>query len=128
MRDYYTREEWTGSLSSLKKRIERASDSQESLFLDLGGVRTVRVVLFAKEARDMIQRELKWVLTDAVDKPDATIYLWQESDILSFARDFFVFPGTIEGNEYLLIKVQDGEESFFPLRPTKYQRQDNTSG
>lgn len=82
MRDYYTREEWTGSLSSLKKRIERASDSQESLFLDLGGVRTVRVVLFAKEARDMIQRELKWVLTDAVDKPDATIYLWQESDIL----------------------------------------------
>lgn len=114
MRDYYTREEWTGSLSSLKKRIESASDSPEFLYLDLGGVRKVRVVLFAKEARDMIQRELKWVLTDAVDKPDATIYLWQESDMLSFARDFFVFPGTIEGNEYLLIKVQDGQESFFP--------------
>lgn len=114
MRDYYTRKEWIDRLADLKERIERASDSQESLFLDLGGVRTVRIVLFAKEARDLIQRELKWVLTEAVDQPDATIYLWRECDMLSFAREFFVFPGTIEGNEYLLIKVQDGQESFFP--------------
>ena len=63
MRDYYTREEWTGSLSSLKKRIESASDSPEFLYLDLGGVRKVRLALFAREARDLIQRELKWVLT-----------------------------------------------------------------
>lgn len=114
MRDYYTKEEWTDRLAALKKRIESVADGHESVFLDLGGARKVRLVLFAQEARDLIQRELKWVLTDATDEFDATVYLWKESDMISFARHFFVFPGSIEENEYLLIKVKGGDESFFP--------------
>ncbi len=56
----------------------------ETCYLDLGGIRTVRIVACDPDAMPMIRRQLAWSLTGPVAKPDATLVLWRESSCADY--------------------------------------------
>lgn len=58
----------------------------------MGGVKTVRLVVGAPEAWNMIRRELGWVITAPVESPDATITLLKYDDPKYFFQDAMGLP------------------------------------
>lgn len=89
-------------LSLLRERLETCI--REELFLDLGGVRTMKVACCHPDAATMVRRQLAWSLTGPVANPDTILYFWEEPDLSDFHRrvlglDFDRNPG----DDYLLL-------------------------
>ena len=63
----------------LKEVLAPVRNRAEAFFLDLGGIRTVKILACDSDAVPMIRRQLAWTLTDPVPDPDATLVLWKES-------------------------------------------------
>lgn len=50
------------------------------------GCKTVRIISYSEEFLPLVEKQLTYVLNDNADKYDATLIIWQESDVLSFAK------------------------------------------
>ena len=77
--------EWTSSIESVRQLKEKELSEAKDCFISLGGRKTVRMVVSDDEAWNLINRELKWVISSPVPNPDATIVLLQDDNV----EDFF---------------------------------------
>lgn len=64
---------------NLDKLLEPLMPEAETFYLDLGGLKTVRVIACDADASPMIRHQLAWSLTAPVESPDATLILWRET-------------------------------------------------
>ena len=107
----YSDNSWRSLIGSLKEELLSRSSVTGDCYLDLGGLKTVRLVVGDPEAWKLIRRELGWILTSQVANPDATIYLWKEPDVKSFAQRILGREVAIDpGQDYLLLKVLDDHD------------------
>ena len=107
------KEKWDYCLGVLRERITAGSPSE--CFLDLGGLRKVRLVVADPVALRLIHRELGWILCDPVDNPDATIYLWKVPDVEAFAESLMGKDEKIAvTDDYILIRASQivGDSAF----------------
>lgn len=105
---------WKDKIQKLETRIGPALDSAEEVFIDLAGLKTVRVKACDHTAMRLIGRELGWVITNPVPEPDATIYLWKENEV----RDFI--------SEVIMPDLEiPAEEEFLLFSKTHYFEQTN---
>ncbi len=115
---YYSTERWKAITDGLKKKILRSADPECVCYLDLAGLKTVKVVYGDPEAYKLISREFAWVLTDPVEDPDATVFLWREPDVRSFGENLFGSELKYPGEDcYSLIKVTDLSLEGHPAWP-----------
>ncbi|MBR5175517.1 MAG: hypothetical protein IKW89_06260 [Bacteroidales bacterium] len=63
---------------TLKKYITSNYPLIKELFVNLGNVKTVRVLSYYPGFENIINRELSWSVTSPVSCPDATVWLWRE--------------------------------------------------
>lgn len=102
------KEKWSSSIRELRDSIIRdcPDHSCQSCYLDLAGLKVVRLVVGDPAAMSLIRRELCWILREPVENPDATIYLWKEPDVKAFAERFAGHRTISDPNEeFLLFKV-----------------------
>ena len=87
-------------------KLENASE----VFVDLGGIKTVRILLCDNDAIQLISRELTWVITNPTDTPDATIILWKELDISKFHSDVLglALPELKKDDVFHIFTVENG--------------------
>ena len=64
---------------ALKKYIVKNNPSVEELFVNLGDIKTVRVLSFYSGYASIVKRELSLSLTSPISCPDATIWIWRET-------------------------------------------------
>lgn len=69
---------------ALKKYIVKNNPSVEELFVNLGDIKTVRVLSFYPGYASIVKRELSLSLTSPVSCPDATIWIWRETGMADF--------------------------------------------
>ena len=99
-------EGWRANIDMLREMILSQSVPGSECFLDLAGKKKVRLVFGDPRALTLVRRELGWILTSPVEAPDATIFLWKETDVKTFAREFTGSPLAFEpGDDYLLMRV-----------------------
>ena len=104
-----SREQTSHCLSRLREWLD--TSCREELFLNLGGVKTMRVLCCHPDASTMVRRQLDWSLSIPVNNPDVTLYFWEESRMEDFHRkilglDFDRDPG----DDYLLLVQREGEK------------------
>lgn len=101
-----SKEQTSRCLSNLRGWLD--SRCREVLYLNLGDVKTVRVMCCHPDAAAMVRRQLAWSLTGPVENPDATLYFWEDPEPadfhkrvlgLGFERD--------EGDDYLLMVCRE---------------------
>ena len=90
------------------------ADAQE-FFINVGGIRTVRVVSCNPQAAPMIRRQLAWSLAEPVPDPDATLVLWKEKVDASFHSRILGIGVEDDGsgdNLILALRQGDGIKPF----------------
>lgn len=70
----------------LKDYITRSNPLVKELYVNLGDVKTVRILSFYPGTENIIDRELALSLTSPVAMPDATVWLWREAGFSDFVR------------------------------------------
>lgn len=84
---------------------------REQLFLNLGGLKTIRVCCCHPNAAAMVRRQLAWSLSVPVKNPDATLYFWEEPGMDDFHRRVLGLDFDREaGDDYLMIVCREGEK------------------
>ena len=97
---------WSSRISGLREMIVGQSVPGSECFLGLSGRKTVRLVTGDPRALKLVRRELGWIITEPVESPDATVYLWQEKDVKAFTGGFIGEPVEFEpGDDYVLFRV-----------------------
>ncbi|MBR5660907.1 MAG: hypothetical protein IKW99_05090 [Bacteroidales bacterium] len=119
---------WKEAVRRLRTHFERELSDAEDCYLDLGGVKTVRLVVADPEAWNMIRRELGWVVTDPVASPDASITLLKYDSPKDFFRDAMGLPFIHSEEarfETICLIPENGEDGkLFPT--AQYNRDDQT--
>lgn len=79
-------------------------------YLDLGGIKTVRVISCDPDAAPMIRLQLAWSLTDPVPAPDATLVLWKGTVDALFHKRVLGLDVQDDGSgENLILALRDGD-------------------
>ncbi|MBO4843644.1 MAG: hypothetical protein J5490_03560 [Bacteroidales bacterium] len=73
------KEQKQNCFSHLRGLLDARIAGAQEYFLNVGGVKTVRVLSCDPEAAPMIRHQLAWSLTSPVSKPDATLVLWRDT-------------------------------------------------
>ena len=71
---------------ALKKYIKKNNPLVEELFVNLGDIKTVRILSFYPGIESIIKRELTLSVSSPVACPDATIWFWRETGRADFTR------------------------------------------
>ncbi len=69
----------------IKNWVEANNQLVCTKYIDLG-VKVIRVLCYAPEFLPMMQKQLSFTLKDKAEKYDATLVVWQETDIKAFAE------------------------------------------
>ena len=80
---------WTSSIEFIRQLKGKELSEAKDCFISLGGRKTVRMVVSDDEAWNLINRELKWVISSPVPNPDATIVLLQDDNVEDFFNRVF---------------------------------------
>lgn len=100
-------------MDRFRKYMESKEDCAQSVHVNLGDLKTVRIVACDPSALRLIRRELEWIMTDAVPEPDATIVLWREDAPESFCRRVFGLDLRPSGKDDTIVMFRkDGEEGI----------------
>lgn len=128
MNRHLTEDRWKEAVRHMVARFEREIAGAGDCYLDLGGVKTVRLVVSDPEAWKMIHRELGWVRTTPVETPDATITLLKYDDPKNFFHDVMGLPSAQrEDARFEVISFAPGSGEDGILLPTaQYNRDDQT--
>ena len=89
MRVYFDAHDWDARVERLKAYVSETSSHPGEMFLNLGGLKTVRVLAYDRTALLLIDREMSFARTGPVPFPDATIVLWKEPEIFHFMCEVF---------------------------------------
>ena len=94
------------------RHLERVLDPLKAgaadCYLNLGGIKTMRIVSCDPEAIWMIRRQLAWSLSAPVSAPDATLVLWRESSVRDFLCRGLGLEMADEGTEETILVLRDG--------------------
>lgn len=128
MYGHLTDTHWKEAVSQLRTRFRREFSHAEDCYLDLGGIKTVRLVVGDPEAWNMIRRELGWVITSPVDSPGATITLLKYDSPKDFFHDAMGLPFIhSEDARFETVCIIPGNGDAGKLLPTaQYNRDDQT--
>jgi hypothetical protein len=128
MYGHLTEKRWKEAVSLLKTRFERELSVAEDCYLNLGGFKTVRLVVADPEAWNMIRRELGWVITSPTASPDATITLLKYDSPKDFFHDAMGLPFAHREDarfEVVCISPENGKDGvFYPT--AQFNRDDQT--
>lgn len=103
-----SKEQTLHCLSHLRERLD--SLCSEVLYLNLGDIKTIRVVCCHPNAATMVRRQLAWSLTAPVEHPDATLYFWENANPADFHKEVLGLGFDREpGDDYLLLVTREGE-------------------
>ena len=129
MNRHLTEERWKEAVRHMESRFEREIAGSADCYLDLGGVKTVRLVVGDPEAWNMIRRELGWVMTSPVASPDATITLLKYDSPKDFFHDAMGLPFIHrEDARFEVVCFCPGSGKGGVLFPTaQYNRDDQTA-
>ena len=100
-------------IQALKKHITDSFPVEDVLYVNLGDLRTVRIISFYPETSGIIRRQFKMSLTTPVEKPDAVIWLWRETgckDFLSRVLRIKEEENSGEGNWHEIFHFSDKQE------------------
>ena len=99
----------TQCFSRLKERLNNLTC--EVLYLNLGGVKTIKVICCHTDAASMVRRQLAWSITEPVEHPDYNLYFWEEprmDDFLQRVLDINV--DRKEDDDYLMLVRREGDQ------------------
>lgn len=95
--------------SRLRERLKPLP--REEYYLNLGGVKTIRVVCCHPYAKIMIRRQLAWSLVEPIKNPDASLYFWEEQQMDAFFQVIFGLSYDPEKDEdYLMLIQREGDQ------------------
>lgn len=99
-------------ISHLKDYLDGPMSGAEQVFVNLGGLKVVKIIVCDRDALALMKRELGWITTEPVSEPDATIVLWREGSPESFfSRAFGLnLPPLKEEKEESVLFLKDGNE------------------
>ena len=84
--DNLSKEEIRSSFSVIDAYLSE-KEIKWTKYLDLG-CKVVRLISYSEEFLPHVEKQLTFVLKDNAEKYDATLIIWQESDVLSLAKKF----------------------------------------
>lgn len=94
----------------LRSFLEPLIADSESFYIQVGGIKTVRVLSCDPEAAPMIRRQLAWSLTEPVPNPDATLVLWREKVDASFHQRVLGIGVEDDGSgDNLILALREGD-------------------
>ena len=100
-------------VSQLRQYMEAPVSCATSVFVNLGDLKTVRIIVCDEGALHLMKRELSWIITEPVPDPDASIVLWREDSPESFlSRIFGLNPGVLRQDAANVIYVDDGDKKI----------------
>jgi len=100
-------------LSRLREKLD--SLCREVLYLNLGDVKTVRILCCHPDAAAMVRRQLAWSITSPVEEPDATLYFWEEAQPEDFHRRVLNLNFDREEGDDFLMLVSKEEGKLLPF-------------
>ena len=98
-------------VSRLEAWLQTACEHPGEVWLDLGGLKTVRVLCYHPDAAAMIRRQLAWSVTEPSGCPDYTLCFWEDPDWDDFHRRVLGLDVDLdEGDDFILLsrKQADG--------------------
>ena len=106
----FNKQESGSVLDALKGYVTGTKELVSEMYVRLGGLKTIRILLFYPGAEAMIRRQLSWVLCDAVAEPDATVWMWKEESFRELPDHALGRLDFIDSNEsdWLEIFCDDG--------------------
>lgn len=94
----------------LRSMLEPRMADAEAFFIQVGGIKTVRVLSCNPEAAPMIRRQLAWSLTEPVPNPDATLVLWREKVDATFHKRVLGIGVEDDGSgDNLILALREGD-------------------
>ena len=94
----------------LRSFLEPLTTDAEPFYIQVGGIKTVRVLSCDPEAAPMIRRQLAWSLTEPVPNPDATLVLWREKVDASFHQRVLGIGVEDDGSgDNLILALREGD-------------------
>ena len=99
-------------ISRLKNYLDGPMRDAESVFVNLGDLKIIRIIACDRRALPLMKRQLGWITTEPVSEPDATIVLWREGSPESFFHRVFGLnlPPVQEEEEINVLFLTDGNE------------------
>ena len=92
----------------LQDRLSAMSVRPEEVWLDLGGLKKVRVLCYHPEAPVMIRRQLAWSVIPPAQEADFTLCFWEEPQMEGFHRRVLGLDVDLdEGDDYILLSRKD---------------------
>ena len=105
-----SKEQKQNCFSHLRSVLGSALSGAQEYYLDLGGIKTVRVVSCDPDAAPMIRLQLAWSLTNPVPDPAATLILWKGKVDASFHKRGLGLDVQDDGREEnLIFALRDGD-------------------
>ncbi len=105
----------------LKEVLTPLMNGAETFFLDLGGIRTVKILACDPEAVPMIRKQLAWTLTAPVPDPNATLVVWKESVDTHFHNRVLGLDVPDDGSgDNLILTAREGER-LLPFGEVSYE-------
>jgi len=105
----------------LKARLSPLMTAAEEYYIDLGGLKTVKIVSCAPEADFMIRHQLVWSLTAPVSNPDATLVLWRQTVDSSFHKKTLGLDVEDDGSgDNLILALRDGD-NLLPFAEVSFE-------
>ena len=104
-------------MSGLKEYIKNSFPLVKEFHINLGGLKTVRVLSFYPGSEAIIEREFSLIMTDPVPEPDATVWFWRETGCSDFVSRVLGIDihGDEQGNDWLELFHNDGESEILPM-------------
>ncbi len=133
----FTEKEWSRRLDCVKNYILQSFPPVDDFCVSLGGSKTVRIRSWFPDARELVRKQLSWIVAEPAASPDATVWFWKEPSPQNFSErvlelseaqdddwDSFYyrratsdcFPcGTIDKSGKWGIHLSSGSEYFYGL-------------
>lgn len=105
-----SRQQTTQCFSRLQERLK--AFTSEALYLNLGGIKTIKVVCCHPKAGVIIHREMAWSLVEPVEHPDATLYFWEEPRFDTFFQQTLGLNFEREPDDDFLMLVQREDDQL----------------
>ena len=105
--------------SALKRYVTEDHPLVKELYLNLGGLKTVRVLSYYPGTEGILTREFHFSIVPPVAEPDATVYFWRETsvaDLLKRCVGLNIEPDEDETNKnWLEIFLRGGNGELTPI-------------
>jgi len=98
----------------MRERAVQSGSETSEVYLDLGGVKKVRIICRDPGFAEIIKCHLRWCVTSPVSVPDDVIYVWKEPCFNNFHKDILGVEIDRGEDGYVLLarKEEDNLEVF----------------